>query len=126
MNSIIIENEEIGQIRAKLLVDKNPNTCKAIYDALPMELNSKRWGDCLYSYTPLHLEAENAQIDVEVGDIGYWMDGDAFVIFFGPTPHSVDEIPKAASEINIFAKIDGDPSIFKQFETFSAVVKKGD
>ncbi|MBN1800349.1 MAG: hypothetical protein JW891_02525 [Candidatus Lokiarchaeota archaeon] len=126
MNSIVIENEEIGQAKATLLVDKNPNTCKAIYEALPLELNSKRWGDCLYSYTPLHLEAENTQIEVEIGDIGYWMDGDAFVIFFGPTPHSTDSTPRAASLINIFAKIDGNPEIFRKFENFSAVVRKGD
>ncbi len=126
MSSIVIENEELGQVRATLLVDKNPNTCKAIYEALPLELNSKRWGDCLYSYTSLHLEAENTQIGVEVGDIGYWMDGDAIVIFFGPTPHSTDSIPKAASEINIFAKIEGDPEMFRKFENFSAIVKKGE
>ena len=126
MKTIIIENEDIGRIKVELLTDKNPKTCKAIYDALPIELDSKRWGDCLYSYTPLHLEAENTQIDVVVGDVGYWMDGDAFVIFFGPTPHSIDEDPRAASAVNIFGKINGDPLIFKKFETLSFTLKKGD
>ncbi|MFX1237022.1 MAG: hypothetical protein ACFFAS_12770 [Promethearchaeota archaeon] len=51
MSTIIIENEELGQIKARLLTEKNPNTCKTIYEALPMELHSKRWGDCLYSFT---------------------------------------------------------------------------
>ena len=126
MSSIIIENEDVGQVKATLLTDKNPATCKAILDALPLELNAKRWGDCLYSFTPLVLEGENTQIDVEVGDVGFWMDGNAFVIFFGPTPHSEDEKPRAASDINIFAKIEGDPLIFKKFETFMGIVKKGD
>ena len=126
MNSIIIENGEIGQIKANLLPEKNPNTCESFYNALPLELNARRWGDCLYSYTSLQLAAENTQIDVEVGDIGYWMDGDAFVIFFGPTPHSTDDKPKAASAINIFAKIEGDPLIFKNFEELSFTVKKGE
>ncbi|MFX1273800.1 MAG: cyclophilin-like fold protein [Promethearchaeota archaeon] len=125
MNSIIIESEDIGQVKAKLLIDKNPKTCQSLFDALPMDLNSKRWGDCLYSYTPLHLEAENTQIDVAIGDVGYWMDGHAFVIFFGPTPHSTDETPRAASAINIFGKIEGDPLIFKKFETLTFTVKKG-
>ena len=115
MSFIIIENDEIGKIKAKLLPDKNPNTCKSLYDKLPLELNARRWGDCLYAYTSLQLAAENTQIDVEIGDVGYWMDGDAFVIFFGPTPHSTDDKPKAASAINIFAKIEGDPLIFKNY-----------
>jgi len=126
MNSIIIENKEIGQIKAKLLIEKNPNTCKSFYNALPLDLSARRWGDCLYSYTSLQLAAENTQIDVEVGDVGYWMDGDAFVIFFGPTPHSTDDKPKAASAINIFAKIEGNPLIFKNYESLTFTVKKGE
>lgn len=39
MDYIVIENEKIGQVKAKLLNDKNPNTCQAIWDALPFEVN---------------------------------------------------------------------------------------
>ncbi|MFX1237021.1 MAG: cyclophilin-like family protein [Promethearchaeota archaeon] len=53
-----------------------------------------------------------------MGDIGYWMDGDAFVIFFGPTPHSTNDTPRAASDINIFAKIEGDPDVSVNLKTF--------
>ncbi|MBD3254015.1 MAG: DUF3830 family protein, partial [Candidatus Lokiarchaeota archaeon] len=59
MDYIIIENEEIGQVKAKLLPDKNPNTCKAIWDKLPLNLNLGRWGEELYGTIPVKLDTEN-------------------------------------------------------------------
>ncbi len=126
MDYLIIENEKIGQIKAKLLRDKNPKTCEKIWDALPFEVNLASWGEELYGSIPVKLEEENSQIECEIGDIGYWPSGTGFCIFFGRTPVSTDEKPKAASPVNIFAKIEGDTSVFKQFSSFSGIVKKGD
>ena len=123
---IIIENEKIGQIKARLLSDKNPETCRAIWEKLPLELNLSRWGEELYGEIPVSAERENSQVDCEVGDIGYWPDGNSFCIFFGPTPVSKDDKPKAASPVNIFAKIEGDSRIFNQFSSFRGIVKKGE
>ena len=125
MNYIIIENEKIGQIKAKLLTNKNPETCKAIWDNLPFELNLSRWGEELYGEIPVSIDNENSQVDCEVGDIGYWPDGKGFCIFFGPTPVSKDGKPKAASPVNIFAKIEGDAKIFNQFSSFKGTVSRG-
>ena len=124
MEYIIIESEKIGQIRAKLLIDKNPETCKAIWENLPFDLNLSRWGEELYGEIPVSIGKENAQVDCEVGDIGYWPDGNGFCIFFGPTPVSKDEKPRAASPVNIFAKIEGDSKIFTQFTSFTGNVSK--
>jgi len=44
---------------------------------------------------------------------------------FGLTPVSKGDKPRAISPVNVFAKIEGDISIFKQFETFEGTVKKG-
>jgi hypothetical protein len=125
MEYIIIENEKIGKIKAKLLVEKNPKTCKAIWDALPLELNLSRWGEELYGSIPVSIDPENTQEECEVGDIGYWLSGSGFCIFFGKTPVSTSDKPKAASEINVFAHIEGDAKIFNQFRSFSGIVKKG-
>jgi hypothetical protein len=127
MDFIIIENEKIGQVKAKLLMDKNPKTCKAIWDALPLEINLARWGEELYGNIPVKMDAENSQKECDVGDIGYWIDGKGFCIFFGPTPASSGDKPVAATPVNIFAKIEGtDPKIFNQFDSFNGTVKKGD
>jgi len=126
MDYIIIENEKIGQIKAKLLIDKNPKTCKAIWDNLPFELNLSRWGEELYGEIPVSIDKENSQVDCEVGDVGFWPDGKGFCIFFGPTPVSKDDKPIAASPVNIFARIEGNAKIFNQFTSFIGIVTKGD
>jgi len=42
-------------------------------------------------------ELENGQEVVELGDLGYWPPGQAFCLFFGPTPASQgDEIRPAS------------------------------
>ncbi|MEJ2249152.1 MAG: cyclophilin-like fold protein [Candidatus Lokiarchaeota archaeon] len=126
MDYIIIENKEIGQIRAKLLKDKNPKTCKAIWDSLPLKVELSRWGEELYGGIPINIDAENSQLECEVGDIGYWIGGNGFCIFFGTTPASSSNKPRAASPVNIFATIiENDPKIFGQFKIFKGVVKKG-
>ena len=51
---------------------------------------------------------------VAVGDLGYWPVGSAFCIFFGPTPVSQGEEPRAYSPVNIFGKVVGDATTFKQ------------
>ncbi|MFX0148179.1 MAG: cyclophilin-like fold protein [Candidatus Hodarchaeota archaeon] len=124
MDYIIIENEKIGQIKAKLLLDKNPKTCKAIWEKLPFDLHLSRWGEELYGEIPVSMGEENSQVDCEVGDIGYWPSGNGFCIFFGPTPASKDDKPRAASSVNIFAKIEGDAKIFNQFSSFKGFVKR--
>ena len=125
MEEIVIENDKIGQIRAKLLKEKNPKTCQAIWDALPLDLSLSRWGEELYGSIPVSIAEENSQLECEVGDIGYWIQGSGFCIFFGKTPVSSSDKPKAASEVNIFAHLEGDPSVFKQLSSFKGKVKKG-
>ncbi|MFX0058217.1 MAG: cyclophilin-like fold protein [Candidatus Hodarchaeota archaeon] len=123
---IIIENDKIGQVKAQLLADKNPETCKAIWEKLPFDVNLSRWGEELYGEIPVAIGEENSQVDCEIGDIGYWPAGNGFCIFWGPTPASRGDKPVAASPVNIFAKIEGDPKIFNQFKSFKGRVLKGD
>ena len=91
------------------------STADAIWDVLPIEARANIWGDEIYFSIPVHeAEANDAREVVEKGDIGYWPHGDAFCIFFGPTPASrADEI-RAASAVNIVGKVDGDPLVFRK------------
>lgn len=123
---IIIENDKIGQIKAKLLPEKNPKTCKVIWEKLPFEVNLSRWGEELYGEIPVVLGEENSQVDCEIGDVGYWPAGNGFCIFWGPTPASRGDKPRAASPVNIFAKIEGAHKIFNEFKSFKGRIIKGD
>jgi hypothetical protein len=84
----------------------NP-TAQAIWDALPIEGRANRWGDEIYFTIPVQLEEDEAQAEVQVGDLAYWPPGSALCIFWGPTPASQGDEPRAASPVNVFARIDG-------------------
>ncbi len=58
---------------------------------------------------PLRLPTEKgARAEVRAGEIGYWPDGPAVALFFGPTPMSPGRDPVAASPVNVFRRLTGD------------------
>jgi hypothetical protein len=103
--------ESTGEVLAEVL-DRNPKTLKAVLNALPIESTANRWGDEVYFETPVKMGLENAVQDVEVGDVAYWPPGRAICVFFGPTPVSKGDKPRAYSPVNVFAKITGNAKIF--------------
>jgi len=89
-------------------------TASAIYDALPLDGTANAWGDEIYFDIPLQLELEeDAREEVVVGDLAYWPAGPAFCIFFGPTPVSRGDEPRAYSPVNVFGRVEGDAAVFK-------------
>jgi uncharacterized protein len=48
-----------------------------------------------------------------IGELGYWPPGNAFCIFFGPTPASSGDAPVAASPVNILGRVIGDATVFR-------------
>jgi hypothetical protein len=89
-------------------------TGRAILEALPLEGAANVWGYEIYFDIPVYLGPEpEARQDVAVGDMGYWPVGSAFCIFFGPTPMSRGEAPRAYSPVNVFGRILGDPKVFE-------------
>ena len=92
----------------------NTATAQQILESLPLEGVVNVWGEEIYFEIPLEIDLEgDARADVEVGDLGYWPSGPAFCIFFGPTPVSADEKPRAYSPVNIFGRILGVATQFK-------------
>ena len=89
-------------------------TAEAIWNALPIKGNANRWGEEIYFSIPVSLEAENAREVVSAGDLGYWPPGNAFCIFFGPTPVSKGREIRPASPVNVFGKIIGDAKVLRQ------------
>ncbi len=81
-------------------------TAEEIWDRVPLEARANLWGDEIYFAIPVSVGPEpEARETVEVGDVGYWPQGDALCLFFGPTPASVDEKPRAASPVTVVGKI---------------------
>ncbi len=89
-------------------------SARRIWDALPIEGEANTWGDEIYFQIPVKIEREpDARADVAVGELGYWAPGEAFCIFFGRTPASTGDAPRAASAVNIVGKVTGDATRFK-------------
>ena len=84
------------------------------YSSLPLTGRVNTWGLEIYFSIDYSMELqEGASEIVNLGDIAYWPPGSAFCIFFGPTPASIGDEIRAASEVNLLGKIIGDPLVFK-------------
>jgi len=112
-----IVSERIGVVEADLLETRSPKTIEAIWKALPFEARANTWGDEIYFSIPVTVGEENAQETVELGDVGYWPPGHGFCIFFGPTPISRKGEIRPADPVNVFAKVKGDPKVFKKIKS---------
>jgi hypothetical protein len=97
-------------------------TAQAIWQALPITGHVNLWGDEIYFSIPVKLKSEAGQ---EVVSIGYWPDGSAFCIFFGPTPVSQRHEIRAASPVTVFGKVIGDAAIFKKVAPRTKITIKG-
>jgi hypothetical protein len=92
-------------------------TAEAIWNALPIEGRVNRWGDEIYFSIPVKTPVEStARDEVKVGDLAYWAPGKAFCIFWGPTPASHGNEPRAASPVNVFGQVFEDPEDFGDVE----------
>ena len=99
-----------GEIEVAAQLNDGP-TAKSIGRALPIKAAAQRWGGEIYFSIPVTAELEKDSRDVlKAGELGYWPPGNAFCIFFGPTPASGGDEIRAASAVNIVGKITGDSS----------------
>ena len=110
---IKITTPSTGSVVAEL-TEENPETVKALIEALPITGRANLWGDEIYFSIPVDAPTENTKTVVELGDLAYWPPGNAFCIFFGPTPMSRGNEIRPASAVNVFGKVTGDPRVFKK------------
>lgn len=104
-----------GSVRAE--AELNDSSCaQAIYQALPITARASTWGQEIYFAIPVECsEAADAREKMVVGELAYWPPGNAFCIFFGPTPASGrDGVPRAASPVNPVGKLLGDAGALRQ------------
>jgi hypothetical protein len=88
-------------------------TAATIAAALPIQARGQTWGDEIYFDIGQALAPEAPREVVEMGDLGYWPPGQAFCIFFGPTPMSRGDEIRPASAVNVVGRVIGDPRSFK-------------
>jgi len=81
-------------------------TAQKIAKALPLRGRANTWGREIYFEIPVRaVSADDARAELEIGELGFWPEGNAFCLFFGPTPASSDEKPRAYSAVNVIGKL---------------------
>jgi len=88
-------------------------TAEAVYLALPLEAYVNVWGEEIYFAIPVHMKLENGKKLMEVGEVAYWPQGDAFCVFFGPTPVSKGPKPEAYSPVSPIGMVLADVEALK-------------
>ncbi len=96
-------------------------TSFAAYNSLPHESSVYRWGDEIYFDFPIAAVPENLKQTMDVGDLGYWLEGQALAIFFGPTPASMDDNPRAAVPVIHIGRLLGDATVLKDIAPGSPI-----
>ena len=87
----------IGGLSLEATLGDGP-AARRLAGSLPLTIPMSRWGDEYYGALPVKLPVGEKRRDVyEVGELALWPEGNAFCIFFGPTPASHGEEPRMAS-----------------------------
>jgi hypothetical protein len=119
MKKIVIRAGEIT-VEAEL---NESATAMAILQALPLEGSATTWGEEIYFQIPVsHDLAPDAKEVVQLGDLGYWPQGQAFCIFFGATPISGPGEIRPASAVNIVGRLLDDPTKFLSVRAGTSVL----
>jgi hypothetical protein len=104
LKRILIQFDEFS-LQARL---NDTPTVEELWKQLPLESQVNTWGDEIYFEIPVDMPQElDAREILVVGELGYWPVGKSFCIFFGPTPVSTDQRPRAFSPVNILGEIVG-------------------
>ena len=86
------------------------STANKIFNQLPITSLGNRWGDEIYFSIDISDELKDESTDLfNVGDLAFWPPGNAFCIFWGPTPASEKDEIRAASPANLIGQIIDNP-----------------
>jgi hypothetical protein len=110
-----------GEVVATAVLNETA-TAEAVWKALPITARANTWGDEIYFGIPVHVDEEDGQEVVALGDLGYWPPGHAFCIFFGRTPMSRGNEIRPASAVNVLGQVEGVPTVFRKVPDGAKVV----
>jgi len=105
---------KIGELKLSAELNDSPSAEK-IKLLLPLEFSMSRWGDEYYGNCGIDAElSQDARDVMEVGELAVWPAGNALCIFFGPTPVSKGNEPRAISPVNPVGKLIGNPAVLEK------------
>jgi hypothetical protein len=116
---------KIGDLTMKAELNDSPSSEK-LTTLLPLEFSMSRWGDEYYGDCGINVELSHDARDVmEVGELAVWPTGRALCIFFGPTPASKGDEPRAVSPVNPVGNLtSGTEGLKKLSSTINVKIEK--
>lgn len=117
----------IDEIELKATLNSS-STARKIASALPFQFRGNYWGEEIYGTIPVKHdeEADSVEIIDEPGTLAFWPIGDAFCLFWGPTPVSQGDEIRPASAVNVIGKVEAglDELINKRPERLQIRIEK--
>jgi hypothetical protein len=111
-----------GELKVEAELNES-KTAQLVWEALPIEAKANLWGEEIYFAIPVKAGSEQgAREVVSAGELGYWPTGNAFCIFFGPTPASRGEEIRAASAVNVVGKVLSEARVFKKVKDGAKII----
>ena len=90
-------------------------TATRLLSLLPLKFSMSRWGDEYYGDCGIKTALSQDSRDImEVGELAVWPAGNALCIFFGPTPASRGNEPRAVSPVNPVGRLLDSPEALKK------------
>ncbi len=104
---------KIGDLKISAELNDSPSA-EELKLLLPLELSMSRWGNEYYGDCGIKVElSRDAREIMEIGELAVWPAGKALCIFFGPTPASKGNEPRAVSPVNPVGKLIGNPAVLE-------------
>ena len=105
-----------GPLKLSAELNDSP-TARILLSLFPFEISMSRWGDEYYGDCGINVElSQDARDVMEIGELAVWPVGNALCIFFGPTPISQGNEPRAASPVNPVGKLLDDAESLKALD----------
>ena len=102
------------------------STANKIFNQLPITSLGNRWGDEIYFSVNISDELKAESTDLfNVGDLAFWPPGNAFCIFWGPTPASKKNEIRSASPANLIGQIIDNPLELSSVPSGEEIIIKG-
>lgn len=114
---------QLGEVKLRASLNET-QTAASIWEALPIETFVNTWGDEIYFRVPVDSSEPPTTDILEIGELAFWPPGAALCIFFGPTPASQGNEPRAASKVIPVGRIEGDATILRTLKVSQIRIQK--
>lgn len=102
MNKVVLRSRALS-IMAEFYDNE---IARRVLAELPLESVLNTWGEEIYFTIPaLDIPREEGTMDLDVGDLAFWPEGNCLCVFFGRTPASHSDKPVPASEVMLVGKV---------------------